>query len=155
MGNDHRMHATATDNRRRWLVCLLIGVLFIVAVALMYQHLNRPFKTASQFHRYLQNEQFEDAKAMIDVGDQQRIPDRYWQQFRGHPPDFLMSPNLPALIYGRMAIKPTIMNHDGLFIEIRYEIHGCRIRIAEMTEVTISPTTPSTNPATSPERKSP
>jgi hypothetical protein len=125
----------ARVNTRRWKVgSYLAGLLLmIVASLLLARHMKRPFETADRFVSYLRNEQFGEAKAMVDLSDQQEIPDGYWDQFRAHPPALLASPTWLTFINGRMAIKPIIMNPDRPLMEIRYEIDGRHIRVAEIT----------------------
>ncbi len=61
------------------------------------------------------------------------IPDGYWDQFRGREIDILSSPNPYGMAFARLAIKPTIINHEAPFLEIRYEVYGRRIRVAQVT----------------------
>lgn len=109
---------------------LVIGSVLVITAILVQKYISLPFDTANRFHELLRNEQFNDARAMVEPSGQDKIPSRYWEQFRGKPPVLLTAPTPLTFINGRMAIKPVIFDHDH-FLSIRFEVIGTRLRVAE------------------------
>lgn len=90
-------------------------MLGLVLLGLMWlnSYTSRPFKTQYQFIEHLRNERFDEAKALIEPADRSRIPEHYWEQFRGHPPESLISPTGLTFINGRMAMVIYYPNDTG------------------------------------------
>ncbi len=96
---------------------------------------SRPFQTKQKFINHVQSEQFDAAKAVIDPGDLESIPEEYWEQFRGRPPVDFSSPTPWVFLNGRLSMwvkyKEPVEDWREK-IDIRFEIDGNRIRVREL-----------------------
>lgn len=116
--------------RKAGCVTLVIGCLF--TAYLVHSHLNRPFATANRFVDCIRAGRIDEAKAMIEPTDREKIPEGYWDQFRNRKPVFLASPTPLVFSHGLMAIVVGPPS-DGPGMDIRYEVAGRRIRVVEIT----------------------
>lgn len=106
--------------------------LILVAIN-AYLDANNPFETQSRFIRHLRANRLEEAKAMFSPEDREKIPAEYWQQFREHPPESLISPTPLTLVNGRMSMKVALPpGCQATTPDIRYEVAGKQIRVVEI-----------------------
>jgi hypothetical protein len=118
------------------------GLILVPGGILASRHMSRPFETQAQFTRHLRNEEFAAAKAMIATADRSRIPEAYWEQFRGHPPECLISPTGITYLNGKMAMILMCTDKSGHnlpMISINYLVDGNIIRVQEISHTAIPP----------------
>lgn len=127
---------TQRDWRKLTSRVALALLVIIAALIFLEWYVSRPFQTQHVFTEHLRNERFDKAIATIDPADRDRIPDAYWEQFRGNPPVSLIVPTLGTFVNGRMSMTHSLRDKRGGMrgSGIRYEVYGNRICVREVLD---------------------